>query len=315
MGIRFICYFEFEIITAMRSVLLACMASCFVTICMTQVREFDKLEMLYAQSHYKMVYRKANRLMDIPDYDYSQIPKFYKSLSLFQLSQNEYWLVRHPNALEDAAKMFNEIKRSSDGRKVFDAHIYEISFLKHDLLAWAEDMKRRGEKADFERLQKVMTGLFEDVPDIDFQGEIADYNAQSSDNEDDDLFFKEREKIVEYAKKQLGIPYVWAGNDPNGFDCSGFTGYVMKEFGKELPRRAVDQYAGSRKVKEKNAQKGDLVFFDNGSGISHVGMIISEKGKSLVMIHASSSKGVIITEIEKSDYWLKRLSGFGTYVF
>jgi hypothetical protein len=299
----------------MRSVLITLMAFGFFSAGFSQVREFDQLEMLYAQNHYKMVYRKANRLLDVPDYDYSQIPKFYKSLSLFQLSQNKYWLVRHPKALEEAAKMFNEIKRSSDGRKVFDAHIYEISFLKHDLLAWAEDLKRRGDKESFERLQQVMTGLFEEIPDIDFQGEVTEYESGIGDEDDGDLFLKERASIVEYAKKQLGVPYVWAGNDPNGFDCSGFTGYVMKEHGKDLPRRAVDQYESARKVKEKNAQKGDLVFFDNGSGISHVGMIISEKGKPLVMIHASSSKGVIITEIEKSDYWLNRLSGFGTYVY
>jgi cell wall-associated NlpC family hydrolase len=57
-----------------------------------------------------------------------------------------------------------------------------------------------------------------------------------------------------------------------------------------------------------------LVFFNNGSGVSHVGMIISEKGQPLVMIHASSSKGIMITDIESSEYWLKRLYGFGTYV-
>lgn len=287
----------------------------FVFSSRAQVKEFDKLEMLYAQNHYKIVYRKANVLLDIPDFDYSQVPKFYKAMSAFQLSQNEHWLVRHPNALEEAAEMFEEIKRSTDGKKVFDAHIYEVSFLKHDLISWAEDLKRRGKKEEFDRLQKVMTGLFEAIPDIDFQGELAEADVIDSDGLGNDIYAKERDEIIEYAKKQLGIPYVWAGSDPNGFDCSGFTGYVLKEFGKDLPRRACDQYESSRKIKEKNVQKGDLVFFDNGSGISHVGMIISDRGKPLVMIHASSSKGIIITEIEKSDYWLTRLSGFGTFVY
>jgi cell wall-associated NlpC family hydrolase len=280
-----------------------------------QIPEFDKLEMLYAQNHYKMVYRKANRLLDIPDYDFSQIPKFYKALSLFQLSQNDHWLIRNPNALEDAAKMFNEIKRSSDGKKVFNAHMYEISFLKHDLISWAEDLKRRGQKEDFERLQKAMTGLFDDVPDFEYQTGNTNQFATTNSDAELDMYAKERLEIVEYAKKYIGTPYVWSGNDPNGFDCSGFTSYVMKNFKKDLPRRAVDQYESSHQLKEKNVMMGDLVFFDNGSGISHVGMIISEKGKPLVMIHASSSKGVVITEIEKSDYWLKRLYGFGTYVY
>lgn len=293
--------------------ILVCVVG-FVSVSWTQVKEFDKLEMLYAQNHYKSVYRKANRLLDIPDFDYSQVPKFYKALSLFQLSQNEYWLIRNPKALDDAARMFREIKTSSDGKKVFDAHVYEISFLKNDLISWAADLKRRGKKEEFAHLQKLMDGLFDEIPTIDNQGQLALSELDKTDKVNDDEHFKERDKIVAYAKKQIGTPYVWSGNSPNGFDCSGFTGYVMKEFGKELPRRAVDQYESSKKVKEKNVQKGDLVFFDNGSGISHVGLIISDEGSPLVMIHASSSKGVIITDIEKSDYWVKRISGFGTFV-
>lgn len=287
----------------------------FVSVSWTQVKEFDKLEMLYAQNHYKSVYRKANRLLDIPDFDYSQVPKFYKALSLFQLSQNEYWLIRNPNALDEAARMFREIKTSSDGKKVFDAHVYEISFLKNDLISWAADLKRRGKKDEFAHLQKLMDGLFDEIPTIDNQGQLALSELDKTDKENDDEYFAQRDKIVAYAKKQIGTPYVWSGNSSNGFDCSGFTGYVMKEFGKEIPRRAVDQFESSRKVKEKNVQKGDLVFFDNGSGISHVGLIISDEGSPMVMIHASSSKGVIITDIEKSDYWVKRISGFGTFVY
>jgi cell wall-associated NlpC family hydrolase len=287
----------------------------FASFAKAQVPEFDKLEMLYAQNHYKMVYRKANRLLDIPDYDWSQIPKFYKALSLFQLSQNEHWLINHPNALDDASALFREIKKSSDGRKIFNSHMYEISFLKHDLIAWAEDLKRRNQKDEFEHLQKAMAGLFDEIPDLEYPTSNSNEFANTNKDAELDMYAKERVAIVEFAKKYIGTPYVWAGNEPTGFDCSGFTSYVMKNFKKELPRRAVDQYNSSRQLKEKNVMMGDLVFFDNGSGISHVGMIISEKGKPLVMIHASSSKGVVITEIEKSDYWLKRLYGFGTYVY
>ena len=287
----------------------------FTSFAKAQVPEFDKLEMLYAQNHYKIVYRKANRLLDVPDYDWSQIPKLYKALSLFQLSQNDHWLINHPNALDEAASLMNEIKKSSDGRKVFNAHMYEISFLKHDLLAWAEDLKRRNKKEEFDHLQKAISGLFDEIPDLEYQNGNTNEFATTNKDAELDMYAKERLALVEYAKKFIGTPYVWAGNEPTGFDCSGFTSYVMKNYKKELPRRAVDQYNSSRQLKEKNVMMGDLVFFDNGSGISHVGMIVSEKGKPLVMIHASSSKGVVITEIEKSDYWLKRLYGFGTYVY
>jgi peptidoglycan DL-endopeptidase CwlO len=279
-----------------------------------QVREFDNLEVLYDQGHYAMVYRRANRLLDKPDFDYSLQPEFYKSLAMFQLSQKPFWANMHKSSLQEARKLFLEVKASSDGMKVFNAHIDHVTELKRDLYAWANELKRKGDQDRFDQLQQILLGLFDDVPELDNQWFAPSPDVPDSDVNESPLVLKERGEIVDYAKKQLGVPYVWAGNDPNGFDCSGFSGYVMKKYGKTLPRRAEDQYKDSRKVKQKNAQMGDLVFFDNGSGISHVGILVSEKGQPLTMIHASSSKGIVITNIETSEYWLKRLYGFGTYV-
>ena len=107
---------------------------------------------------------------------------------------------------------------------------------------------------------------------------------------------------------------MWAGNSPDGFDCSGFTSFILEKSGHHLPRRSVDQYNESVKLEKNEVGKGDLVFFNNGSGISHVGIVISDKGAPIVMIHSSSSKGIIITEVEKSEYWLNRLHGYGTYL-
>lgn len=276
----------------------------------SQVPEFDRLEMYYAQGHYKLVHRKANRLLDQPDYDYSLLPTFYKSLSLFQLSQNKHWLVRNSTALNDAEKLFLNVRRSADGSKVLSAHIHEVSALKKDLMSWAEDLKRTGDKDTFDHLQKIMQSLFKDVPDLHDvdSGPTVDPSNPSEPSS------KEREELVNYAKKQLGVPYVWSGDDPSGFDCSGFTSFVFKSAGVTLPRRAVDQYQGSKKLKEKTVQKGDLIFFDNGSGISHVGIVISDKGKPIMMIHSSSSKGIVVTDIESSDYWKSRVYGYGAYL-
>src|SRR3989344_766678 len=69
-----------------------------------QVRAFDKLEILYDQDHYSMVYCRANRLLDKPDYDYSLQPEFYKSLAMFHLSRQDFWSQIHPNSLQDARK-------------------------------------------------------------------------------------------------------------------------------------------------------------------------------------------------------------------
>lgn len=270
----------------------------------------DKLEMFFDQGHYKKVRRRSSRLLDDPEYDFSMLPAYYKSISLFQLAQNEYWLLTHPKALDEAKALFLIVKNSNDGEKIMNSHMYELAWLKNDMISWAADLKRLGKQKEFEEVQELIDVLFEEVPEID----VTPVDSNILDTiivvENPGL----RDQILITAKKQLGTPYVWAGSSPDGFDCSGFTSYVMSKNGSKLPRRAVDQYNDAPKVKVKNAQKGDLVFFDNGSGVSHVGIVISEKGSPLMMIHSSSSKGVIVTDVTKSAYWTKRLKGFGTYV-
>lgn len=276
--------------------------------------KFDKLEMNFAQGHYKRVYRKANRLLDKPEYDFSMIPTYYKSISLFELSQNKFWLLKHPDALKEAETLFLEVKNSEDGQKIFNAHMYEISWLRSDLVSWAGDLKRMGYQESFEDVQRIIDVIFDEVPEVDAGNTANDLTLTPNEVIERPEDASYRDEIILTAKQFIGTPYVWAGNSPEGFDCSGFTAYVMDKNGKELPRRASDQYELANKVKAKNVQKGDLVFFNNGSGISHVGIVISEKGEPLTMIHSSSSKGIIITEVEKSDYWMKRLHGFGTFV-
>ena len=278
-----------------------------------QVKDFDKIEMLYSQKHFKMVFRKSNRLLDNPDYDYSMVPTFYKSLSVFQLTQNERWYKKHPLLLQEARELFLKVKNSNDGSKIFNAHINELIYLKSDLLSWLEELKRDGKADEYLKSKNILSGLFDKIPNKDRQGEIN--KKQAEDNEDDDpTISKTRNELIKFAKKQIGVPYLSAGINPNGFDCSGFTSYVMNEFGVKIPRRAMDQEKSSKIIDQKNVKKGDLVFFNNGSGVSHVGIIVSNNESTLEMIHASSSKGVTITDIKQSEYWKKRLFSFGSYL-
>jgi peptidoglycan DL-endopeptidase CwlO len=82
----------------------------------------------------------------------------------------------------------------------------------------------------------------------------------------------EKDSPVETALSYHGIPYVWGGATPAGFDCSGLTMYVYAQHGVTLPHHAASQYLLGEAVDKSALAPGDLVFF--GSPIHHVGMYI-----------------------------------------
>jgi cell wall-associated NlpC family hydrolase len=78
-------------------------------------------------------------------------------------------------------------------------------------------------------------------------------------------------QAVAIAEQYLGVPYVWGGASPSGFDCSGLVMYVYAQLGVSLPHNAAAQYASLPHVPTSDLQPGDLVFF---FGLGHVGIYI-----------------------------------------
>ena len=106
----------------------------------------------------------------------------------------------------------------------------------------------------------------------------------------------------EFAKKYLGYKYVAGGSSPStGFDCSGFTTYVFRNFGVSLNRSSKDQIKNGTAVSKSNLQPGDIVIFKNRgkTAIGHVGIYIGSGN----FIHAANKKeGVVITALSSSYY-------------
>lgn len=97
------------------------------------------------------------------------------------------------------------------------------------------------------------------------------------------------QQVVEWALDQRGLPYIWGGTGPDGYDCSGLTMAAYQQVGVNIPRVTHEQVDYGPKVSESNAKPGDLIFFNtrisganNGPNPRHMGMVVDPERKLLV---------------------------------
>lgn len=103
-------------------------------------------------------------------------------------------------------------------------------------------------------------------------------------------------RIAGSALSQVGVPYAYGGRTPDGFDCSGLVYYTYHQYGISVPRTSRDQYRASKPLSLSSVAPGDLLFFDIGGRISHVGIYLGD-GK---FVHAPKS-GTQVTVNNISD--------------
>jgi murein DD-endopeptidase len=116
------------------------------------------------------------------------------------------------------------------------------------------------------------------------------------------------ERIADSALAQLGLPYLYGGSTPQGFDCSGLVSFAYLAAGISVPRTTTDQYRAAREVKVHSIEPGDLLFFRIDSReVSHVG-IYAGNGR---FVHAPKAGRAVETRPIDDPYYRQRLAGAG----
>jgi len=112
--------------------------------------------------------------------------------------------------------------------------------------------------------------------------------------------------IADVAMGMVGTRYLYGGTDPlKGFDCSGLVYYAYEQAGYRVPRTSQELFRAARKISVNDADPGDLMFFQDQTKLSHVGIYLGD-GK---FIHAPRTGARVRIESLRKRYWVRRYDG------
>lgn len=184
---------------------------------------------------------------------------------------------------------------------------HEVSEIQQALASRGYDVPVDG---DYGPATKAAVADFQKDNNLEVDGQVGSHSYQALFHRalpatSHKSYFAGANGIIDLARQFLGVPYVWGGSSPNGFDCSGFVQYVYAQKGIHLPRTADIQATAGRPVAKSDLQPGDLVFFAGDYvNISHVGIYVGD-GK---MIHASTTYGIAYDSLSR-DYRVAHYAG------
>lgn len=274
--------------------------------------KLDKLEMWFDQGNYSKVYRKSKALIKKDEYVNHPVPYLWKALSKTHKDiKKDKSLFK---ALMSTSKDFQTFAKKENAAHYLNAYnnqILDYQELFLNEIAVQKELNPKKAKELFIAYDKTFKSeiKYDDIKTQpllpkEIEPEVTDNTSAKS----------KRKKVIATAKKYKGVPYKWGGSSPDGFDCSGYTSFVFDKHNIQLSRIASDQGKQVKKIKKSKAQPGDLAFFGSGKKITHVGIVISDPNKDLEMIHASSSKGITISNVDTNTYWKPRLLFVGSII-
>lgn len=284
----------------------------------------DAQETRYSQDFQKQ-YLAANyeELYDLADLALLELQKeeraeayLFKSIALFHFSKDPIQSIEYPNALRKSVKQLVKFKKIDKSKSYYQKYDTIVSRLIQDLKKEGDKKEKKGHTVIANYIHKTLDYHFAQeiaIPKDDAPIKTAPLNEAKITEQSETTssskasLSKDTEEMLTYAKTKIGIPYKFGGTTDAGYDCSGYTANVFQTRGLDLPRKSGDQATLGKKIDPKKAMPGDLLFFTKGGKINHVGIVVSNDDDGLVMIHASTSKGIRMDNVTNSDYWAPKL--------
>jgi len=287
---------------------------------LAQDRKVDVLEVLYNQKNYRSIVRKTTKMIDKKGYEDNELVHLFQAVALAKLSQDKQYTHSKPNTLKESVEAFHnyyELDKQLKFQQESSCLLEDLRLIYQSIPSLSVEteaysyLERQETKDPVIQRKRVVIVKNKPGKAVEYPN---DFKASAVDTVCEEIYLEEVDKMINYAKKFIGVPYVFGGTGDGGFDCSGYTQFVLGKYGTELPRNAKSQKEFSKPIKIKEVQKGDLLFFSRNRSkhnITHVGIVISEPGEDIVMIHASSSQGIMITNVTTNTYWSPKLVAAG----
>lgn len=204
------------------------------------------------------------------------------------------------NIEEEILNLKQAIITLSDKRQENENYLEEI--VSYEKFLEKSDTEYSWNKKDLEQMKGLVEEIDKNIKSVkDYKIEINDKKPEQEVvqnltsikeklSTDIKNWRSDRELLVQSAKKYLGVPYVWGGKSPSGFDCSGFVGWVYNEvLGKNITTYTVTQESQGTVIPVSEAQAGDLVFWGARGASHHVGMSLGNGS----FIHAPQPGDVV----------------------
>jgi cell wall-associated NlpC family hydrolase len=270
-----------------------------------QSKTFSKLNVIYKKGKPTKLIKKATKASLKNKRD--AIPYYFISLGNYSL----YTTSNYSYNFNKAVSNLKKAKKYNSNNAYWNLLEQEFIPLKNTIEKKVSYQYTKNKKKSLKLCETYITLFGDTLPEyiqLFIKKSLTKLDRPAITNTNTSYWSEKRDSIKAFANKFVGTPYKWAGENPGGFDCSGFVKYVYKYVGIKLPHNADKISYLGEKVSEKNAKTGDIILFgytnEKGHHAYHAGIIYENIDGIIKLIHSITS-GVHVTS-DYENYWKER---------